>query len=137
MMIAKAKSGLAVLAIVSLAAGDALAAKDVKISGAGVRKCSEWNNWKAERNGEARAIAVEWALGFVAGHNVYSRGDSTQSLVNPNSKTVAALLDTYCQKRPDDRLLFSVLDMVKSLGGTGVDLSSPRTRSGGESKPEL
>lgn len=135
----KFRLGLVLLTASTLAWPPAYAAKDVKISGAGVRKCAEWNSWKVEKNGEARVVAVEWTLGFIAGHNVYSRGDSTQSLVNPNAKTVASLLDTYCQKRPDDRLFFGALDIVRSLGGARVDPSQTRPQAGGRNidKPEL
>lgn len=35
--------------------------KEVKISGMGIRKCAEWQQWKEVRNGEARAMVLEWA----------------------------------------------------------------------------
>lgn len=133
----KLNAGMVLLAAVTMLLPPVATAKDVKVSGAGVRKCEEWNTWKNEKNGEARALAVEWSLGFVSGHNVYARGDATQSLVNPNAKTVAALLDTYCQKRPDDRLFLGVIDMVRSLGGARVTTPPPtRSRPDG-GKPEL
>lgn len=104
------------------------AARDVKLSGMGIRKCSEWQQWKEAGNGEARATALEWAQGFIAGHNVYARsGTQPASSVVADSKVLIPLIDTYCQKNPESRLFIGVLSIVQSLGGAKVNLTPPPT----------
>jgi hypothetical protein len=95
-------------------------ARDVKLAGMGVRKCSEWMQWKEARNGEARATALEWAQGFIAGHNVYAR--STSSVV-ADTKVLVPLLDAYCQKNPENRLFLGVIEINQSLGGAKVNMA--------------
>lgn len=103
--------------------------KDIRISGFGTRKCSEWQEWKTAQNGEARAMAVEWANGFIAGHNVYARnGSEPASSVVADAKTLAALLDNYCQKNPDGRILTGVIDITQSLGGAKISIA-PKTQT--------
>lgn len=101
-------------------------AKDVRLSGMGIRKCSEWSSWKTAQNGEARAMTVEWAQGFIAGHNVYARSNEAQNSVVADAKTLATLLDNYCQKNPEERILSGVLDITQSLGGAKINLA-PKT----------
>jgi hypothetical protein len=105
--------------------------KDVRVSGMGVRKCSEWLEWKTAQKGEARAMALEWATGFIAGHNVYARGGENQGSVVANTATLATLLDTYCEKRPDSRIFTGVIDITQSLGGAKINIApktSPQTQ---------
>lgn len=100
------------------------AARDVKLSGMGIRKCSEWQQWKEAGNGEARATALEWAHGFIAGHNVYARsGAQPASSVVADSKVLIPLIDTYCQKNPESRLFLGVISIVQSLGGARVNVT--------------
>ena len=108
-----------------LLAGSALAqTRDVKLSGMGIRKCSDWQQWKEARNTESRAMALEWAQGFIAGHNVYARtGNGAASPVVANVSVLIPLLDAYCQKKPDDRILSGVVEITKSLGGAKVNLA--------------
>ena len=104
-----------------------LLARDVKVSGLGVRKCSEWQQWKTDNNGEARALMLEWAQGFITAHNIYARvGNEQASSVVANSNILAPLLDSYCQKNPEQRLLSGIIEITTSLGGARVTLS-PRT----------
>lgn len=103
-------------------------ARDVKLSGMGIRKCSEWQQWKEAGNGEARATALEWAQGFIAGHNVYARsGTAPASSVVADSKVLIPLLDTYCQKNPESRIFLGVISITQSLGGARIKLSPPRS----------
>lgn len=112
-----------VLLLVSSGSEPALA-REVKMSGMGIRKCSEWQRWKDERVGEARAMAVEWAQGFIAGHNVYARGGSeVANSVVADTKVLVPLLDNYCQKNPESRILSGVLEITQSLGGARVNLT--------------
>ncbi|MDZ4255118.1 MAG: hypothetical protein U1A72_21310 [Sulfuritalea sp.] len=115
---------LPALALVLLA-GSALAqTRDVKLSGMGIRKCSDWQQWKQARNTESRAMALEWAQGFIAGHNVYARTSSgAASPVVANVNVLIPLLDAYCQKNPEDRILSGVVEITKSLGGAKVKLA--------------
>lgn len=108
-----------------LLAGNALAqTRDVKLSGMGIRKCSEWQQWKEARNSESRAMALEWTQGFIAGHNVYARtGSGAASPVVANVNVLIPLLDSYCQKNPEDRILSGVVEITKSLGGAKVNLA--------------
>lgn len=119
---------LAVLAALLSAASFPALGKDVRVSGFGTRKCSEWQEWKAAQNGEARAMAVEWAHGFIAGHNVYARnGNEPANSVVADAKILAALLDNYCQKNPDGRILAGVIDITQSLGGAKISIA-PKTQ---------
>ena len=119
-----------VLALVLLAVaadGTEAQTRDVKLSGMGIRKCSEWLQWKESRNTEARAMVLEWAQGFISGHNVYARaGTETASPVIANASVLIPLLDSYCQKKPEDRILSGVIEITQSLGGAKVNLA-PKT----------
>jgi len=112
--------------LLAAAADSALAqSRDVKLSGMGIRKCSEWQHWKESRNTESRAMVLEWAQGFIAGHNVYAR-TGTASPVVASVSVLIPLLDGYCQKNPDDRILAGVIEITKNLGGAKVNLR-PKT----------
>lgn len=116
------------LVLLAVAADGAWAqTRDVKLSGMGTRKCSEWQHWKESRNTEARAMVLEWAQGFISGHNVYARaGNETASPVIANASVLIPLLDSYCQKKPEDRILSGVVEITQSLGGAKINLS-PKT----------
>lgn len=95
--------------------------KEVKITGMGLRKCAEWQQWKETRNGEARAMALEWAQGFIAGHNVYTRSDAdAASSVVADVKALIPLMDSFCERNPDSRILSVVIQITQSLGGAKV-----------------
>lgn len=112
-----------VLALLAAPMADALAqSKEVKLSGMGVRKCAEWQQWKESRNTESRAMALEWAQGFIAGHNVYARSASASPVV-ATVTVLIPLLDAYCQKNPDERILAGVVEITKGLGGAKINLS--------------
>jgi len=98
--------------------------RDVKLTGMGIRKCSQWQQWKDSRNAESRAMVLEWAQGFIAGHNVYARaGRETVSPVVASVSVLIPLLDSYCQKNPEDRILSGVIEITRNLGGAKVNLS--------------
>lgn len=114
---------LALIFLLGSTTGSALAqSRDVKLSGMGIRKCSEWQHWKESRNAESRAMVLEWAQGFIAGHNIYAR-TGTASPVVASVSVLIPLLDSYCQKNPEDRILAGVVEITKSLGGAKVDLA--------------
>ena len=116
---------LATLGLIALASP--LHARDVKVSGMGIRKCAEWQQWKTDNNGEARAMTLEWAQGFITGHNVYARsGNDAASSVVANTSVLSPLLDSYCQKNPDQRILSGVIEITQNLGGARVNLA-PKT----------
>jgi hypothetical protein len=125
-----------------IAGMSAAEAQNVRVSGMGVRKCSEWQQWKEAQNGEARALALEWAQGFIAGHNVYARsGNQQANSVVASDKVLIPLLDIYCQKNPDTRILSGVIEITQSLGGTKINITpkppprtDPRPNSKGESE---
>jgi hypothetical protein len=101
--------------------------RDVKLSGMGVRKCSEWQQWKESGNNESRAMALEWTQGFIAGHNVYGRtGTTVASPVVAGVSVLIPLLDAYCQKNPGERILSGVIEITTSLGGAKVNVT-PKT----------
>jgi hypothetical protein len=105
------------------AAGPSLA-RDVKLSGMGTRTCADWVQWKEARNGEARAMAAEWVQGFIAGHNVYARsGAEPAASVVADIKVLMPLLDSYCQKNADSRILSGAVEIIQSLGGTRIKLA--------------
>lgn len=110
--------------------------RDVKLSGMGIRKCSEWQQWKAAGNTESRALALEWAQGFIAGHNVYARtGTTAASPVVASVSVLIPLLDSYCQKNPGERILSGVIEITTSLGGAKVNVT-PKTAPAPNPRPE-
>ncbi len=115
---------VAALLVVIPVADAAPESKEVKLSGMGVRKCSDWLQWKEAQNLESRAMTLEWAQGFMAGHNVYARGAGGSSgSVVAGVAVLIPLLDAYCQKNPGERILAGVIEITKELGGTKVDLT--------------
>lgn len=120
-----AKSAALGIILLGLPLAAALAqSKDVKISGMGIRTCGEWQQWKEARNAESRAMVLEWALGFIAGHNVYARtGGSMASPVVASVSVLIPLLDAYCQKNPQERILSGVIEITQGLGGTRITVS--------------
>jgi hypothetical protein len=128
-----------VLALVLLAApfdGVQAQSRDVKLSGMGIRKCSEWQQWKAAGNAESRAMALEWAQGFIAGHNVYARtGTAAASPVVASVSVLIPLLDSYCEKNPEERILSGVIGITTSLGGAKVNVT-PKAAPAPNPRPE-
>lgn len=126
---------LAAATTIALSIAFPAAARDVKVSGMGVRKCSEWQQWKESRNGDARALALEWAQGFISGHNVYARMGSEESgSVVADTKVLVPLFDAYCQKYPDNRLLTAVVEITQSLGGVKINIA-PKPPAAPPSQP--
>lgn len=119
------------------ATGAAVSAdREIKVSGLGVRTCAEWNRWKESRNGEARALMVEWTQGFLAGHNVFARlGWQGAAAVTASSGVILAILDARCQASPDARLLEVVVQLAGGLGGARVELQSKDGLSPGYRSP--
>lgn len=98
--------------------------RDVKVTGAGVQKCTEWQQWKEAKNGEARALVIEWVRGFMSGHNFYARvGNQPAGSVVADAKVLVPLLDAYCQKNPDHPIFTAVLEITQSLGGARFDVA--------------
>lgn len=118
-----ALSSLFILLFLALDCNPAVA-RDIRVSGMGVRKCAEWQQWKEEKKGELRAMTLEWAQGFIAGHNVYARiGTEPANSVVVDTKVLVPLLDSYCQKNPESRILSSVIEITQSLGGAKINLT--------------
>lgn len=112
--------------------------KDVKISGMGIRKCSEWQTWKTDQNGEARATTLEWAQGFISGHNIYARSSNANESLNSvvaDAKILVPLLDSFCEKNPDSRILNGVMGIIQSLGGAKINLT-PKAPAGQNPRPD-
>lgn len=102
---------------------------DVKISGSGTLRCSEWNAWKAEGKAEQRSAALQWVFGFVAGHNVYSlRGQRSPSSLNPQVSTLETLIDGHCELNPSSRLVEAAVAMVTGLGGASTSIKPPAAK---------
>ncbi|MBK9019463.1 MAG: hypothetical protein IPL72_05455 [Sulfuritalea sp.] len=102
--------------------------RDVKLAGMGIRKCTEWQQWKDARNTESRAMVLEWAQGFIAGHNIYARsGSTTTSPVVASVAVLIPLLDAYCQKNPEQRIFSGVVEITQSLGGAKVNITPKAT----------
>lgn len=98
--------------------------RDVKLAGMGIRKCVEWQQWKNARNTESRAMVLEWAQGFIAGHNIYARsGSATASQVVASVAVLIPLLDAWCQKNPEQRIFAGVVEITQSLGGAKVNVT--------------
>lgn len=123
MTLQRAQVVFALLVAALVFAGPA-AATDIRVSGFGTRSCAEWQAWKEQQKGEPRAMTIEWAQGFISGHNVYAKvGSEAVNSVVADSRTLATLLDNYCQKNPQSRVLNGVIEITKSLGGAGVSLT--------------
>ena len=121
----------------SFFATEPVLAKDAKVSGLGIQTCSTWTTWKVAKNGEARAMAIEWAHGFIAGHNIYGAAlNEAQSSVVVDSKVLIALLDSFCEKYPQQRILSAVADIVQSLGGARIN-AAPKTPGASAAPPGL
>lgn len=81
-------------------------------------------------------MVLEWAQGFISGHNVYARaGTETASPVIANASVLIPLLDSYCQKNSEDRILSGVIEITQSLGGAKVNLA-PKTPPLQNPRPE-
>ena len=130
---------LPALVLVLLAApfdGVQAQSRDVKLSGMGTRKCGEWQQWKAAGNTESRALALEWAQGFIAAHNIYARsGTTAASPVVASVSVLIPLLDSYCQKNPEERILSGVIEIMQSLGGAKVNVA-PKAAPAPNPRPE-
>lgn len=117
--------------------------RDARIAGMGIRKCTEWQQWKEAKNSEARAMTLEWVQGFIAGHNIFARkGAEAASSVVADVKVLLPLLDAYCLRNPGDRLVSAVVEITQSLGGVKVDLAPkapppPNPRPENKGKVEL
>lgn len=123
------------LLLLALPSGGAQAqSKDVKLSGMGIRKCGEWLQWKDSRNAESRAMVLEWAQGFISGHNVYARTGSASPVVASVSVLIP-LLDAYCQKNPEERILAGVIEITQNLGGAKINLA-PKVPAPPNPRPE-
>lgn len=124
-----ALSKLAALALVLAVTTPVVTAADVRLSGIGIRKCSEWNAWKDSNNGEARATMLEWAQGFIAGHNIYARiGRDMAPSVVADTKILVTLIDSYCQRNPTQRIVNGIIEINQSLGGAKVDMMPKTTQ---------
>lgn len=111
--------------------------KDIRMSGIGMRKCSDWNEWKERGNGEARATTVEWAQGFMSGHNLYARvGRDVAPSVVADTKILLPLLDTYCEKNAGQRILNGVIEITQSLGGAKINLTPKSTTPQENPRPD-
>jgi hypothetical protein len=112
------------LALPPLAHAQQAQSRDVRVAGMGVRKCAEWTQWKAEQKGQERAAAIEWAQGFIAGHNIYARiNNQPPSSVVADSRILLPLLDTYCQQYPDNRLFSGMTEIIANLGGVRINMT--------------
>ncbi|NJD25417.1 MAG: hypothetical protein FIB06_08410 [Betaproteobacteria bacterium] len=98
--------------------------RDIRVSGVGKSRCSEWNAWKEGQKGQERATALEWAQGFIAGHNVYARVNNLPpNSVVADNRILIPLLDTYCQQYPDSLLLNGMIEIIKNLGGVAINVA--------------
>ena len=127
--IAPLLSAISVLLLLAAPIDEALAqTREIKLTGMGVRKCSEWLQWKEAGNAESRAMTLEWARGFMAGHNVYARSASGAATpVVAGVGVMIPLLDAFCKKNPDERILAGVVEITRELGGVKVDLAPKPT----------
>ncbi len=121
---AKSLVGLGCVGLLLAATSASAASWDIRVSGLGARSCTDWLAWKEAQKGELRAMTIEWAQGFISGHNVYARvaGNAANSVV-ADVKVLATLLDAYCQKAPEAKILAGVVEITKSLGGANVNLA--------------
>lgn len=128
---------LVAAALLLLGAGADALARDIRLSGMGVRQCGEWTQWKTDNKGEARALTLEWAQGFIAGHNVYARIANNQpaNSVVADVKVLSPLIDAYCQRNPQGRVLAAVIEITQSLGGAKVNLA-PKAPPGKDPQPD-
>ena len=108
--------------------------------GAGTRSCTQWLQWKAEKNGEARALALEWVQGFLSAHNAYARqgGGAPVDSIVANPKMVATLMDGFCEKNSNSRIVNGAIDMAKGLGGASLNTSpaASANKPSPQTKPE-
>lgn len=112
------------LGLLLTAVSSQIPAREIKISGLGTRTCSDWTSWKDDKNGELRAMTLEWAQGFITAHNLYGRsGTAPASSVVANANVLIPLLDSYCQKNPTARILNGMIEITQSLGGVKATIA--------------
>lgn len=98
--------------------------RDIRVGGIGKSRCSDWNGWKESQKGEERATALEWAQGFIAGHNVYARVNNLPpNSVVADNRILVPLLDTYCQQYPNSLLLNGMIEIIANLGGVRINIA--------------
>ncbi len=82
---------LALMLLLAATPGEVEAqSRDVKLSGMGIRKCSDWQQWKEAGNAESRAMALERTQGFIAAHKVYARTGTTAASPAADGLTAGA-----------------------------------------------
>jgi hypothetical protein len=129
------KKMVAITLATMLLSSTASSAREIDIEGIGIRKCFEWNSWKSEKNGEARAMATQWAQGFIAGHNVYTNAaKETSGLVPSKAAVIIPLMDNYCEGAPQIPIVAALINITKNLGGSKMTVL-PHAQS--EDKPRL
>lgn len=108
----------------------AQASHDVKISGMGTARCSEWTAWKTEGNAERRAAALQWVFGFVGGHNVYSlSAHRNPTSLNPQASALETLIDGHCEAHPSSRLVEAAVATITGLGGASTSVKPPAAKA--------
>ena len=67
-------------------------------------------------------MAIQWAQGFIAGHNIYTNASPPSSNAVPSKPAVLIpLLDSYCEAPPQSPLVAALINITKNLGGQQND----------------
>ena len=104
--------------------------RDVKVTGMGVSRCSDWTHWQESKNLEAQAMVIEWARGFISGHNVYSMpGPNASKSIIADPAALRTLIDNQCRRDPHSHLVFTVAHVIRSLGGIGAEIQLQRSEA--------
>ena len=75
-------------------------------------------------------MAIQWAQGFIAGHNIYTNASPPSSNAVPSKPAVLIpLLDSYCEAPPQSPLVAALINITKNLGGSKMTVVP-------QSKPE-
>jgi len=85
------------------------------VVGQGTSSCSEWTQESPRRTARANSMA-NWAIGFVAGANVFQeddRKDFLSELTTPQA--LSGWIDKYCKENPLDVLGTAASKLVLEL----------------------
>jgi hypothetical protein len=116
-VVLSARALSALLAMVALSPGAALAAPDApryEILGPGATSCADWASQR-QLPDHALALANQgWVLGYVTAYNEYLASDGNVA-AGADSDAIAAWIDTYCAAHPLDDLAHAARALVEDL----------------------
>ena len=117
----KKKLLIALLAQVAFAGSLFASDEHVYIMGAGKTSCGQYLKYRGEKNRVADALHIEWAKGFINGHDVMAFAHPNAFQIGkdrfPDHATILAFSDKYCRDHPLDIFYNAISQLINDLGG--------------------